>query len=139
MGGTESYPNLPDTSPVGQPLDWAWLRGARSEWGVQPKPSARGLTMMDIAVGSYGEVPERPGHRSMAPRGADVDPDTPDMGYLLNAKTDVWALNVRELYEEAVARQWSATRTSRGVSSRSCRATSSTPSASSARRSPRSR
>ena len=110
MGGPDSYPNLPDTSPVGQPLDWAWLRGARSEWGVQPKPSARGLTMMDIAVGSYGEVPEHPAHRSMAPRGADVDPDTPDMGYILNDKTDVWAVNVRELYEEAVARQWSATR-----------------------------
>ncbi|MFZ6003019.1 MAG: ferritin-like domain-containing protein [Actinomycetota bacterium] len=106
----QTYPNLPETSPMGQPLDWAWLRGARSEWGVQPKPSPRGLTMSDIAVGSYGDVPEHPSHRSMAPRGADVDPDTPDMGYILNSKSDVWAVNVRELYEEAVARQWSATR-----------------------------
>jgi hypothetical protein len=32
------------------------------------------------------------------------------MGYILNAKSDVWAENVTELYEEAVARQWSATR-----------------------------
>jgi len=110
MGEPETHPNLPDTSPIGQPLDWAWLRGARSEWGVHPKPGPRGLTMMDIAVGSYGEVPEHPEHRSMAPRGADVDPDTPDMGYILNSKSDVWAVNVRELYEEAVARQWSATR-----------------------------
>jgi hypothetical protein len=110
VGESNAYPNLPDTSPVGQPLDWAWLRGVRSEWGVQPKPSARGLTMMDIAVGSYGEPADHPTHRSMAPRGADVDPDTPDMGYILNNKSDVWAVNVRELYEEAVARQWSATR-----------------------------
>jgi len=66
--------------------------------------------MLDIAVGSYGEVPEHPVHRSMAPRGADVAPDTVDMGYILNAKTDVWSDNVVELYEEAVARQWSATR-----------------------------
>ncbi|MEZ5216971.1 MAG: hypothetical protein R2715_10390 [Ilumatobacteraceae bacterium] len=70
--------------------------------GVKPTPG-RGLTMLDIAVGSYGEVPDRPPHRSMAPRDADVDPDTPDMGYLLNRKTDVWAENVTELYEEAVA------------------------------------
>ncbi|MBM3675732.1 MAG: ribonucleotide-diphosphate reductase subunit beta [Actinobacteria bacterium] len=77
---------------------------------MHPKPSPRGLTMLDIAVGSYGEVPEHPVHRSMAPRGADVAPDTVDMGYILNAKTDVWSDNVVELYEEAVARQWSATR-----------------------------
>ena len=46
----------------------------------------------------------------MAPRGADIEPGTPDMGYILNDKADVWAENTRELYEEAVARQWSATR-----------------------------
>ena len=105
-----SYDHLPATDLLGQPLDWAWLRGARSEWGVRPKPGPRGLTMMDIATGTYGEVPDQPRHRSMAPRGADVDPNTPDMGYILNAKSDVWAENVLELYEEAVARQWSATR-----------------------------
>jgi hypothetical protein len=104
------YAHLPDTSPMGAPLDWAWLRGAKSEWGVHPKPGPRGLTMMDIAVGSYGEVSDRPSHRSMAPRGCDVEDDTPDMGYILNRKSDVWAENVRELYEEAVSRQWSATR-----------------------------
>ena len=108
--GTQTYPDLPAVSPMGQPLDWAWLRGARSEWGVRPKPSPRGLTMMDIAVGSYGEVPDRPTHRSMAPRGGDHDLDVPDMGYIVNNKAQVWAENVAELYEEAVARQWSATR-----------------------------
>ena len=109
---SSNYERLPDVSPIGAPLDWKWLRGAKSEWGVKPKPGPRGLTMMDIAVGSYGDVPDNPPHRSMAPRGADVDPDTPDMGYILNKKSDVWADNVVELYEEAVARQWSATRTS---------------------------
>ena len=104
------YDTLPTTSPLGAPLDWKWLKGAKSEWGVRPKPGPRGLTMLDIATGTYGDVPEHPVHRSMAPRGADIDPDTPDMGYILNAKTDVWAENVTELYEEAVARQWSATR-----------------------------
>jgi hypothetical protein len=104
------YDSLPTVSPLGAALDWKWLKGAKSEWGVRPKPGPRGLTMLDIAVGSYGDVPEHPKYRSMAPRGADVDPDTPDMGYILNNKTDVWSENVIELYEEAVARQWSATR-----------------------------
>jgi hypothetical protein len=101
---------LPAFTPMGVPLDWAWLRGAPSEWGIHPKPSARGLTMNDISVGSYGEVPERAIRRSMAGRGSTVEGDAPDMGYILNKKSDVWAENVRELYEEAVARQWSATR-----------------------------
>ena len=101
---------LPEVTPMGVPLDWAWLRGAPSEWGIRPKPSPRGLTMNDISVGTYGEVPERAVRRSMAGRGSTVEGDSPDMGYILNKKSDVWAENVRELYEEAVARQWSATR-----------------------------
>lgn len=105
-----TYDNLPSTSPLGMPLDWKWLRGAKSEWGIKPKPGPRGLTMIDIATGTYGEVPDDPKYRTMAPRGCDVDPGTPDMGYILNKKSDVWADNVVELYEEAVARQWSATR-----------------------------
>tara|TARA_B100000929_G_scaffold236849_1_gene193539 strand:+ start:581 stop:1726 length:1146 start_codon:yes stop_codon:yes gene_type:complete len=101
---------LPSETPMGQPLDWAWLRGARSEWGMKPVPGPRGLTMMDIATGSYGEIEEEPQFRSMAPRGSDIDENTPDMGYILNHKSQVWADNVIELYEEAVARQWSSTR-----------------------------
>ena len=62
----ERYPALPELSPIGQELDWAWLAGHKSEWGVQPKPGPRGLTMMDVAVGSYGEVPDHPRHRSAA-------------------------------------------------------------------------
>ena len=37
-----AYPGLPDESPMGAPLDWAWLAGRESEWGVQPKPSPAG-------------------------------------------------------------------------------------------------
>ena len=101
---------LPTVTPLGTPLDWAWLRGAPSEWGVRPKPGPRGLTMNDISVGTYGHVPEHAERHSMAGRGSTVEGDVPDMGYILNKKSDVWADNVRELYEEAVARQWSATR-----------------------------
>jgi hypothetical protein len=107
---TPDYTGLPETTPLGIPIDWDWLKGAKSEWGVHPKPGPRGLTMMDIAVGAYGEVPDEPPRRTMSPRGSDITDPTPDMGYILNRKSEVWAENVRELYEEAVARQWSATR-----------------------------
>jgi hypothetical protein len=46
----------------------------------------------------------------MAPRGSDIDPDVPDMGYTINDKAEVWSDNVLNLYEEAVSRQMSATR-----------------------------
>jgi len=91
-------------------LDLAWLRDWKSEWGVKATPSRIGLTMRDIAIGTYGEIPDEAPLRTMAPRGSEIDPDVPDMGYTLNRKADVWAENVMDLYEEAVSRQWSATR-----------------------------
>jgi hypothetical protein len=90
--------------------DLGWLR-SRSEWGVKPTPSARGLTLNDINVGSYGVVPDEASHTGYAPRGCDFDPaDSPSMGYTLNRKTEIWANNAAKLYEEAVARQWTAAR-----------------------------
>ncbi len=91
-------------------LDLDWLRGWRYDLGHEIVPSRVGLTMRDIAVGQYGDIPERAPMRTMAPRGCDRDSDLPDLGYTLNDKTDVWAENVMDLYEEAVSRQWSATR-----------------------------
>lgn len=91
-------------------LDLKWLREGRAEWGVKAEPSRVGLTLRDISIGSYGEVPDHPPRRTMAPRGSDVDPDVPDMGYTINDKAEVWSDNLLGLYEEAVSRQWSATR-----------------------------
>jgi hypothetical protein len=91
-------------------FDLGWLRDVRSEWGVRAKPSRVGLTLSDIAIGSYGEVPDVAPRRTMAPRGSDIDADVPDMGYTINSKAEVWSDNVMSLYEEAVSRQWSATR-----------------------------
>ena len=91
-------------------LDLGWLRDCRSEWGVKATPSRIGLTLRDISIGSYGEVPEHAPRRTMAPRGSDIDPNVPDMGYTINDKSEVWSDNVLSLYEEAVSRQWSATR-----------------------------
>ena len=91
-------------------FDWGWLRKTSSEWGVRATPRKVGLTLRDISIGSYGEVPDRPLRRTMAPRGSDIDADVPDMGYTINDKAQVWSDNVLDLYEEAVSRQWSATR-----------------------------
>lgn len=91
-------------------FDLGWLRDTGSEWGVRAVPSKTGLTLRDIAIGSYGEVPDHAPLRTMAPRGSDVEPGVPDMGYTINDRAEVWADNVLDLYEEAVSRQWSATR-----------------------------
>ncbi len=91
-------------------FDLGWLNNVTSEWGIKPKPSKIGLTLRDIFVGSYGDIPETAPRRTMAPRGCDIDSELPDMGYTINSKSEVWADNLLDLYEEAVSRQWSATR-----------------------------
>ena len=92
--------------------DLQWLRDPRPTWGIRAKAKdpARGLTLQDVNAAYAGEPEDAPKLRSMAPRGAVVDPDVPDMGYEYNEKYLVWADNIVPLYEEAVARQWSATR-----------------------------
>lgn len=91
--------------------DLGWMH-AKSEWGVRATPSKRGLTLSDINVGSYGMIPEDASDSlSFAPRGADFEPvELPDMGYTINTRAEAWGENMAELYEEAVARQWSSTR-----------------------------
>ena len=98
-----------DRSSRGE-FDLRWLRNGSSEWGVRAKPGKTGLTLRDIAIGTYGEVPDHAPLRTMAPRGSDIDPEVPDLGYTINDKAEVWSDNVLDLYEEAVSRQWSATR-----------------------------
>jgi hypothetical protein len=39
-------------------LDLRWLRDNQSEWGVKATPSRVGLTLRDISIGTYGEVPD---------------------------------------------------------------------------------
>lgn len=92
--------------------DFEWLEDPRPNWGIRAtmQRPERGLTLQDINS-AYAGVPEdSPELRTMAPRGSVVDPDVPDMGYVYNQKYQVWSDNVVALYEEACARQWSATR-----------------------------
>lgn len=92
--------------------DLEWLHDPRPNWGIRAKikNAERGLTLQDINA-AYAGVPEdAPALRTMAPRGSIIDADVPDMGYVYNQKYQVWSDNVVALYEEACARQWSATR-----------------------------
>ena len=90
--------------------DLRWLEDKRPTWGVRASLSSRGLTLMDINKAYAGDPDAHAPTDSMAPRGASLDSEYPGMGYELNSKYEVWADNVVPLYEEAVSRQWSATR-----------------------------
>lgn len=90
-------------------LEWMEARTERAK--CRPRKAARGLTYEDIDVGSYGTeaIPEVVRDKqSMAPRGAALPPGLPDLGYVVNRKSEVWADNVLTLYEESKARQWNA-------------------------------
>jgi hypothetical protein len=94
-------------------LDLSWIKREDKGWGMRAKPSAHGLTMADINRNPiYGTVPEEAGVKNFAPRGSlrdDVLDKMPTLdAYDLTHKTEVWADNVGELYEEAKARQWNA-------------------------------
>ncbi len=93
-------------------FDLEWLRDPRPNWGIRAtmRNPDRGLTLQDINNAYAGVPADAPELRTMAPRGSVVDPDVPDMGYVYNQKYQVWSDNVVALYEEACARQWSATR-----------------------------
>lgn len=78
---------------------------------VKGKPSdpRRGLTYQDLDLGSYGytDIPENVRtSQSMVARGSEKWGVLPDMGYVVNRKSDVWADNVTELYEEDKSRRW---------------------------------
>lgn len=69
----------------------------------------RGLTYQDLDLGSYGytNIPENVRtSQSMVSRGSEKVGKLPDMGYVVNRKSDVWSDNVAELYEESKARRW---------------------------------
>jgi hypothetical protein len=90
--------------------DLGWM-DRHGEWGVHARPGNLGLRLKDIQIGSYGVVPEQGGaHRSMAPRGAAIPGELPSLDFTINDKAECWADNAAELYEEAVARQWSSAR-----------------------------
>ena len=90
-------------------LDLSWLNlDDERPWGMRAKPGKRGLTLDEIEIGTYGEVPAHTENRSMKPRGAVARPSVPRIPSTYQGKADVYSENARLLYEEAVQRQWSS-------------------------------
>jgi hypothetical protein len=93
-------------------FDLGWLHDERWRWGASAERRKDvGITLKATnKVEPYGKVEDVAPHKSMAPRGAFLEEDLPSMGYTYNHKYQVWAENVEALYDEAISRQWDATR-----------------------------
>ena len=92
--------------PVASPEPLAWMNDTL-QWGVRAQPGKRGLTMRDLNLGIYGEVPESSSDMSRRPRGAFPISGIPRTDlYALSARVDLWADNAVDLYEEAIQRRW---------------------------------
>ncbi len=86
-----------------------WYNANTEKIKGKPSDPHRGLTYQDLDIGSYGytDIPEYVRtSQSMVARGSDKSGKLPDMGYVVNRKSDVWSDNVTELYEEVKSRRW---------------------------------
>ncbi len=86
-------------------LSMEWAR-VDTERGIRARPGKRGLTIDDINLGSYADVPDMWPDQTMRPRGACVKPGAVSMGYTIYSKAEVWSNNLGSLYEEAIQRRW---------------------------------
>src|SRR5579859_7324517 len=91
--------------------DLSW-KSMTIQWGTRaPVHPQGGLTLGALNVGAYGEIPDYWEDRSRMPRGSFSPPGTagaPVGGYYLRNKSDFWADNAAELYEEAISRRWAS-------------------------------
>ncbi|MGH7932247.1 MAG: hypothetical protein ACREQN_03660 [Candidatus Binataceae bacterium] len=90
-------------------LTLQWMDVYTEKVKGRPSDPRRGLTYQDLDLGSYGysEIPEFVrNQQSMVARGSAKSGRLPDMGYLVNRKSDVWSDNVTALYEESKSRRW---------------------------------
>jgi hypothetical protein len=94
-----------ETDYSGLGLEWV---NPGSERGIAARPGRKGLTLDEVNLGSYGDVPERSSNYTARPRGATPRPGAPRTGPHWESKNEVWSSSIAMLYEEAVARQWSS-------------------------------
>jgi hypothetical protein len=96
-------------------LSLHWMNTDGTHWGKRAKPSSRGLTYTDVnKLPTSGEMEATATWMNFTPRGSIREPYRDEMpiidDYCVASRDELWADNVVTLYEEAVARQWSATR-----------------------------
>lgn len=86
--------------------------GARPDWGMRlPLRNGKEVDTADWFVGRFGEVPPQAATTDgFAPRGSVLEPGAPDYDFTINDRDQVWADNIAELYEQATANQWDASR-----------------------------
>jgi hypothetical protein len=96
------------STTTSHPLDLGWM-DQLGEWGMRATPGKNGLTLADIQIGTYGQVPDHSDNMTGRPRGAGKRSDAFRIGgYEVRDKHDIWLDNAALLYEEAVNRQWSS-------------------------------
>jgi TusA-related sulfurtransferase len=90
----------------------ATLREDKPDWGIRlPLRKGQELHTRDWLVGRVAQVPEvAPTTTGFAPRGAVVEEGAPAFDFTINNKDAVWAGEVADLYEQATANQWDASR-----------------------------
>jgi hypothetical protein len=80
-------------------LDTSWM-DQMGEWGIKAKPGKRGLTLAEIQVGSYGELPETTDNMTGRPRGAAPRSEAYRVGaYGVRNLSEIWLENATFLYE----------------------------------------
>lgn len=87
--------------------DFNWMR-VPTEWGIRARASDKemGLTIGDLNVGTYGDIPDIWHNRSEIARGSYPAAVVEDMGYTIFDKATVWADCVVPLYEVAIRDRW---------------------------------
>ena len=81
------------------------------DWGQHAGALGPGVSLRDWLDGRAGAIPDEAStYYGFSPRGAVLEPGSPAYPYSLNRKTDVWADNLPDLYEQAKAQQWSASK-----------------------------
>ncbi len=87
--------------------DFWWMK-VPTEWGIRARPADRelGLTIGDLNVGTYGDIPDVWYNRSEIARGSYPSSGVEDMGYTIFDKGIVWADCCVPLYETAIRDRW---------------------------------
>lgn len=87
--------------------EFKWMK-VPTEWGIKARASdpEMGLTIGDLNVGTYGDIPDTWTNRSEIARGSYPSLVVEDMGYTIFEKAIVWADCIVPLYEEAIRDRW---------------------------------
>src|SRR5437763_2166589 len=105
--GTTHYVRIGD-----QPAAGFVPAGERPDWGIRVplRPDGELHTRVWM-TGRVADVPaEAPTTTGFAPRGAIVEAGAPAFDFTINTRDAVWAVEVADLYEQATANQWDASR-----------------------------